>query len=145
MRTLLAILLLSFTAQAQGLYLVLTPAQHDAVQTYINNANGWPDGRGTDRYSLPFAFSDFSNCPAPLQNKVGLVFDKALIRHIANAVEGETKKDKLVRVVGVIRSNLANPTMVRVVPEGGEIEGPQTATFTDVTVQVATHLRDLVD
>lgn len=142
MRITLLALLITMTTQAQGLYLVLTPAQFTTANNWVSAQNGWPDGKGTVRYAEPFAFSQFSNCPAPLADKVGLVFDKALIRHCRQP--GESKEDAIVRVASIVRENLSNPTVVRVVPTGGDIDGPQEAYFTDVTSIIVERLRELV-
>lgn len=144
MKRLLYLLLVCLPLQAQGLYLVLTPKQFKIAETWLNAENGWPDGNGTVRYCEPFAFSQSSNCPLVLQDKVGLVLDKAMIRHIAAAVPGETRADKLERIVRLARTNLSNPTVLRVVAEGSDAER-QTATFTDVTASVVDRVRALVN
>lgn len=142
MKTFLASILLAITCHADGLYLVLTPAQFNVANGWLNAQNGWPDGKGTERYCLPFEFKQFSNCPAVLQDRVGLVLDKALIRHCRR--DGETRQDAIERIFTVVKNNLSNPTVVRVVSSGGIDEAP-TATFSDVTAVVATHLRQLVE
>lgn len=126
-------------------YLVLTQAQFDTANKWVNNQNGWPDGRGTERYSTPLIFSQYSNCPAQLTDKVGLVFDKALVRHIADALGGETRKDKLIRVFRLIKNNITNPVFVSVESTGGVDGEDQTADFTNVTADtVEDKVRDLI-
>lgn len=141
MKTFLFIILATISLQASNLYLVLTPAQFNVANNRINAQNGWPDGKGTFTYAQPFQFSEFTNCPVPLQDRVGLMLDKALIRHCR--LEGETKQDAIVRVVTIIRNNLPDPRVAKVVPTGDE-ENP-TATFDDVTDTVADKLRELVN
>jgi len=140
MKTLLSILLLTITASAQQ-YLVLTQAQFDIANNWLAEQNGWPDGKGTERYAVPFEFAQFENCPGPLKSRVGLILDRAMIRHCR--LEGETKADAIIRIGTILRNRVNNPTVVRVVPEGGEIDGPQTATFTDATATVVAHLREI--
>lgn len=140
MRTILATIILCATCHASHMYLVLTPAQFTTANNWLNEQNGWPDGNGTVTYAQPLQFSHFSNCPAPLQDRVGLVLDKALIRHCRQA--GETKQDAIIRVATTIRNNLSNPTVVRVVQTGDE-ENP-TADFTDVTATVVEKVKELV-
>lgn len=141
MKTILATILLCATCHASQLHLVLTPAQFTAANNWLNTQNGWPDGNGTETYAKPLQFSQYANCPAQLQDKVGLVLDKALIRHCR--LDGETKQDAIVRIVTVIQNNLTNRTFVRVVPTGDETE--PTAIITDVTATVVDKVKELVN
>ena len=126
------------------LFLVLTENQFATGSNWINDQNGWPDGRGTERYTLSLPFNIYSNCPAQLENRVGLRLDKALIRNVADAVEGETKKDKIERIATIIRNNLSSPTVVGitdVTATFGELSG----SFADVTSEAVERVRALVN
>lgn len=152
MKTLIAIILSTLTLNASNFYLVLTPNQFNVANNWLNQQNGWPDGNGTERYAEPMVFSQFSNAATGFTNrnnvvvdltgKVGLVLDKALIRNVADAIPGDTRQAKAERVFDIVRNNLSNPTVVRVVDTGDEVT--RTAEFTDVTAEVKQRIRDLV-